>query len=104
MDKEKFTLKSKSYCDETYETEPFLFLNKNVQLYMRLHYHTYLRYWDVALNLRYGNNFGYVIILKGKSYLKRKEARIEGFKFIEKFNIKDLDKLGEFEKKCILEK
>lgn len=100
----KFKLTEKTYRKEKYESSSFQWKNKRIKFIVRMWYHTKLKYWDVAYELRYGKDFLWAIAIKSKGMLNKREAREFTKEYMREANYNDVEKLSSFYKKSIIAK
>lgn len=100
----KFKLTEKTYKEEKYEANPLRWKGKKIKPIVRMWYHTRLMYWDVAYNFHYGRSFVWIVTVRSKGKLNRREARRFARKYMKEASYTDIKKLSDFNKKSILEK
>ena len=102
----KFDLVKKDYQREIYQS-PFTWKNIPLIAQVSMHYHTFLRFWDVEYAILYGNNYSYgTPDINRKSDITgrngRKTARAFAKKCMEGAVSNDVERLGEFYQNQIL--
>ncbi len=95
-----FKLIEKDYKTEIYTTKTLYWQKIPVELEVRMWYHTFLHYWDVAYTVLYGKY--YIVNIKAEGDLKRKEARDIALKYMKEANINDIYILNDFYQNAIL--
>ncbi len=95
-----FKLIEKDYKTEIYTTKTLEWNNVPIILQVRMWYHTFLHYWDVAYTVLYGKY--YIVNIKAEGDLKRKEARYIALKYMKEANINDIYMLNDFYQNAIL--
>ncbi len=98
-----FKLTKKSYRTEEFEAPIQLWNGIKVRPAIYMRFHTFLQYWDVFYSYYYGHDERYVVDIKSKGHLTRKEARQQAFKWIKHAHISDINDLSEFYQNSIIE-
>lgn len=100
-----FTLKTKDYAHEIYETAPIIFMASRVKVVVYMRYHTCLNYWSISKRVVYGKDYEFVCPVFDYFETKsRKIAREKAEAFMKEASLSELDSIDDFYKKEIVSK
>jgi hypothetical protein len=89
-----WNLVCKTYKDEIYETKVD-YLGQQIQILVRMSYHTYLHYWDLGMEVIYSSKdreLGCVAgWIKTDKHKTRRQLRAIANQWMEEFDIKEVD-------------